>query len=47
MHSETRFSCMISFKIGHAIVVMLKILKSWRIVSRSTKVNSEYMTGGM
>ncbi|MGD6961664.1 DUF2953 domain-containing protein [Fictibacillus phosphorivorans] len=47
MHSETRFSCMISFKIGHAIVVMLKILKSWRIVSRSAKVNSEYMTGGM
>lgn len=47
MHSETRFSCMISFKIGHAIVVMLKILKSWRIVNRSTKVNSEYMTGGM
>ncbi|MED1861958.1 DUF2953 domain-containing protein [Fictibacillus nanhaiensis] len=47
MHSETRFSCMISFKIGHAIVVMLKILKSWRIVRRSTKVNSEYMTGGM
>ncbi|MET3727495.1 hypothetical protein ABID52_001076 [Fictibacillus halophilus] len=47
MHSETRFSCMISLKIGHAIVVMLKILKSWRMVSRSTKENSEYMTGGM
>ncbi|KZE64581.1 hypothetical protein AWM68_10580 [Fictibacillus phosphorivorans] len=47
MHSETRFSCMFSFKIGHAIVVMLKILKSWRMSSRSAKVNSEYMTGGM
>jgi Protein of unknown function (DUF2953) len=47
MHSETRLSCMVSFKIGHAIVVMLKILKSWRKSRRSSQVNSEYMTGGV
>ncbi|MCM3717945.1 DUF2953 domain-containing protein [Fictibacillus phosphorivorans] len=47
MHSETRLSCMLSFKIGHAIVVMLKILKSWRHSRRSSHVNSEYMTGGV
>jgi Protein of unknown function (DUF2953) len=47
MHSETRLSCMVSFKIGHAIVVMLKILKSWRSSRRSSQVNSEYMTGGV
>lgn len=47
MHSETRLSCMVSFKIGHAIVVMLKILKSWRNSRRSSQVNSEYMTGGV
>jgi Protein of unknown function (DUF2953) len=47
MHSETRLSCMVSFKIGHAIVVMLKILKSWRKSRSSSQVNSEYMTGGV
>lgn len=47
LHSETRLSCMVSFKIGHAIVVMLKILKSWRKSRRSSQVNSEYMTGGV
>jgi hypothetical protein len=47
MHSETRFSCMVSFKIGHAIVVMLKIMKAWRGSKNSSRVNNEYMTGGM
>ncbi|MBY6035183.1 DUF2953 domain-containing protein [Fictibacillus nanhaiensis] len=47
LHSETRFSCMVSFKIGHAIVVMLKIVKAWRKSKRSSQVNTEYMTGGV
>jgi Protein of unknown function (DUF2953) len=47
LHSETRFSCMISFKIGHAIVVMLKMLKAWRMTGRSSQENTEYLTGGM
>ncbi|MFC3883238.1 DUF2953 domain-containing protein [Bacillus songklensis] len=28
--SETRFQCMISFRIGHAIVTSLRILKRWK-----------------
>jgi hypothetical protein len=47
MHSETRFSCMVSFKIGHAIVVMLKIVKAWRSARNSSHLNTEYMAGGM
>ncbi|WNB93142.1 DUF2953 domain-containing protein [Bacillus sp. NEB1478] len=47
MHSETRFSCMVSFKIGHAIVVMLKIMKAWRGTKNPSRANNEYMTGGM
>lgn len=47
MHSETRFSCMFSLKIGQAIVVMLKLVKAWRMKTRSSQVNTEYMTGGM
>jgi hypothetical protein len=47
MHSETRLSCMISFKIGHAILVMLRMLKAWRQTQRTNAINTEYMTGGM
>jgi hypothetical protein len=47
MHSETRFFCMVSFRIGHAIVVMLKIMKAWRKSRNSSHLNTEYMAGGM
>jgi hypothetical protein len=47
MHSETRFTCMVSFKIGHAILVMLRVMKAWRKTRRSNPINNEYMTGGM
>ncbi|KSU83647.1 Protein of unknown function [Fictibacillus enclensis] len=45
--TQTRLSCMISFKIGHAIVVMLQVLKHWRsISSNANKKSKKYVAGG-
>ncbi|MDN4072597.1 DUF2953 domain-containing protein [Fictibacillus terranigra] len=45
--TQTRLSCMISFKIGHAIVVMLQMLKHWRKISSSkNKKSKKYIAGG-
>lgn len=45
--TQTRLSCMISFKIGHAIVVMLQMLKHWRKISSSkSKKSKKYIAGG-
>ncbi|MDN4526605.1 DUF2953 domain-containing protein [Fictibacillus fluitans] len=47
MLTQTRLSCIISFKIGHAIVVMLQMLKHWRSISSNTnKKPKKYVAGG-
>ncbi|MGC4376088.1 DUF2953 domain-containing protein [Fictibacillus sp. Mic-4] len=44
---QTRMSCMISFRIGQAIVVMIQLLKHWRASGAPIRSsNSKYMTGG-
>lgn len=45
--TQTRLACMISFKIGHAIVVMFQMLKHWRRINSSRmKKSKKYTAGG-
>ncbi|EIT85464.1 hypothetical protein A374_09513 [Fictibacillus macauensis ZFHKF-1] len=47
MYTETRISCMVSFKIGHAMTVMFQILKHWRRMrSDEKKKMKNYTSSG-
>ncbi|MFC0187871.1 DUF2953 domain-containing protein [Fictibacillus aquaticus] len=45
-YSKTHVSGMFSFRIGHAIVVMLRVTKAWRKSRSKMKRSSNAMTGG-